>query len=968
MVVSLTLVTGPANSAKAQVVLDRYCAALERSPILVVPRAGDVAHYARELAERGVVFGVRVEPFSGLLREIATRGGVVSQPLGEHARQALLAGVIASARLDVLAGSAAAPGFARSLARFIGELEVRRVSPARFSAALRSWAAAGTQRGRYAQELASLYGRYRRRLNEIGRLDAELYAVAALDAITLAAPRWRDTPVFCYGFDDLSGLQLDAIETLAHKVGAQVTLSLPGEPGRAAFAGRAATLETLRPGAEEFIELGAQAGYYDAEPLFWLERTLFEPPSTSRGPGDAVALLEGGDERAEAELVADEVAALIANGFAADEVAVVTRSPGPFAELLAAALAEVGVASTAPRRAPLSSSAVGRGLLALLRCAVGEGDGAALVAWLSVPGVVGLEHAVDSFEASLRRHAVNDLGPARALWERAHGRLPALERLASSRRDAVAFLDCVSAELDALFAAPWEREAALVGEWEAAAYTSARRALAELAELARGPGGLPGGVAAVLRSLEQVDVELAAGGRDAVLICDALSIRARRVRALFVCSLQDGEFPAAAVQGRLLGTAERAELAQASGLVLADEADTLAAERYLLYALCSRPTARLRLSWHSAGDDGQTALASLFLDDIRDAFDDTLYERRRVRAAGAIGWNGGRSRSAAAARRELALAQPRRLGAVIAPIGKPERLTALRGHASHSPSALEKWADCPVSWLVERALRAGELAGDSVWIKRGARAHEVLATVFGELADRADGGALDERTLPLALALLDEALATAARAPLSGSVGVDRSEQRRLRLDLGRYLGFAARRPGTHRFWKAELKFGLEGSEQPGAVLADGALDVCGTIDRIDRDGRSGTIIVYDYKTGRGVVPASAWEKERRFQQALYMRAAEQLFGVEAVGGLYQPLRRDLRPRGAIRDDVELDAAFVANDRLDAGDLAALIDQLVLDALSAAREMDRGAIEPRPATCSPDSRCRFPTICRCAAR
>jgi len=47
--------------------------------------------------------------------------------------------------------------------------------------------------------------------------------------------------VLFYGFDDLTRLQIDAIETLGAVVGARVTVSLTYEHGRTAFSGRAAT-------------------------------------------------------------------------------------------------------------------------------------------------------------------------------------------------------------------------------------------------------------------------------------------------------------------------------------------------------------------------------------------------------------------------------------------------------------------------------------------------------------------------------------------------------------------------------------------------------------------------------------------------------------------------------------------------------------------------------------------------------
>jgi hypothetical protein len=53
----LTLVLGPANSAKAGEVLGSYAAAAQHGALLVVPTVQDAEHYARELAEQEAVLG-----------------------------------------------------------------------------------------------------------------------------------------------------------------------------------------------------------------------------------------------------------------------------------------------------------------------------------------------------------------------------------------------------------------------------------------------------------------------------------------------------------------------------------------------------------------------------------------------------------------------------------------------------------------------------------------------------------------------------------------------------------------------------------------------------------------------------------------------------------------------------------------------------------------------------------------------
>ena len=332
-----------------------------------------------------------------------------------------------------------------------------------------------------------------------------------------------------------------------------------------------------------------------------------------------------------------------------------------------------------------------------------------------------------------------------------------------------------------------------------------------------------------------------------------------------------------------------------------------------------------------------------------------------------MGWGEASAAAPTLASLEQVLRAPRRRGPVIGSLAAPERLRALRGHDPHSASALERWAACPVAWLVDRGLHARTLAPDELPLVRGSAAHEALREVFVTLRERTGSARIDEASLPLALELLDGVLARLRRA-LSPSVPLDRAERRRLQSDLRRYLLFVAAAPSTHEPSEFELAFGLDGDPVPAVSLGGGAFELCGRIDRIDVDPAAGTALVYDYKASVAE-PAAKWGPKQCLQPALYMLAVEQLLGVRAVGGLYQPLRTpELRPRGAVRADVDPGAPLFENDRLGAEELDELIEAQFAAALLAAEELTRGALEPRPASCTPSGGCRFPAICRCEAR
>ena len=458
----LTLITGPANAAKAGAVFERLRAAAPRDPLLVVPTAADAVHYQRELAGSGLVFGVEVQTFARLVGEIAARAGLSVRPLGPVARERVVRAAVGDVPLRVLARSAATPGFADAAGALFAELQRSLVTPARFTAALRAWAAEpegggggraepeearrggraaepeGAAAAAYAAELAALYAAYRRRLEALGRPDREGHAWAALDALRAApAGAWGARPVFFYGFDDLTPTQFDAVETLVRHAGADVCVALPYEPGRVAFAVRAATVEELRPLAAEVVHLPEQAEHYapaSRPALHHLERRLFEPGAPRRPPNGAIRLLEAGGERAEAELVGAEVLELMRQGVEAADIAVLLRGDEETAALMAQVLAGYGIPVSHDRRVALERTRLGAGVLAAARAAAADGTAADLLTWLRTPGCLAEPSAADALEARVRRGEVRTAREARRLWRGDGPGAPASARRAGRGR------------------------------------------------------------------------------------------------------------------------------------------------------------------------------------------------------------------------------------------------------------------------------------------------------------------------------------------------------------------------------------------------------------------------------------------------------------------------------------------------------------------------------------------------------
>jgi ATP-dependent helicase/DNAse subunit B len=960
--VPLTLVTGPANSAKAGAVLGGLRDRLEDDPILVVPAFQDVEHAQRELAASGAVFGVHVLRFDRLFQAIAERAGYGAPLVSRLQRELLVEEAVRGARLELLAESARQPGFVRAAAALVAELEHSIVDPARFTRALRQWAGEGPRR-RYAEEVAAIYRGYRDRLESAGLVDEELFRWRALDALRNEPARWRETPLFVYGFDDFTELELDALETIANRCGAQVTVSLPFEPGRLAFRAVARIHSELEQRASETRRLPPISDHYaDASrtALHQLERGLFElepPPPQPAAP--AVRLHSAGGERAEVELAAAEVLKLLHEGTAPGEVAVVFRDPGRYASLVEQVFGAYGIPYSIDRSVRLGHTGLGRGLLALIRCAGPDGAAEDLLAYLRTPGLLEQPALADRLEAQARREGAESAAAARALWERDRWPLDELDRL----RDApttVAFVEELDRRLQRLFAAPYERRAPVLAGPELdhpRTFDAAHDALRELHAVLLASPGLRLDPAAVHDHLAELRVPVGENPQpDRVQVARPEAIRARRFQAVFVCGLQVGEFPSGASPEPFLPDEDRRDLAAASGLRLRLREDRLDRERYLFYVCASRAERLLVLSSRYCDEDGNPEARSFFVDDALELLEDVPVVRRSLSE---VTWTPDTAPTAAEWERANALAGPRREEPEPAPLVAEPLLAELAARGPVSASALEHFADCPVKWLVEDVLRPDALEPDPEAMVRGSYAHTVLQRTYSRLRELTGSRRVTPETLPDAeRILLEELHERRSEFRLSPKQTRVRAAVRRLEFDLLRYLGHEARADGSFEPEHLELEFD---------DVDLGGVRVRGKIDRVDVwDGHA---LVRDYKSGKSAdsYKVASWEKENRFQAALYMLAARELLQLEPAGGVYVPLGgQDRRPRGMVAAEVEeVGSDFVATDRLDRERFEERLEWARGRIADTAEGIRGGRLRCSPDSCAWNGGCSYPSVCRC---
>jgi ATP-dependent helicase/DNAse subunit B len=919
--VGLSLLVGPANAGKVALLLERYLETLPREPFLIVPNRSDVDRVERELvARRGCLFGGGIGTFDDVFERLAW-GCTERKPLATEAQQhLLLRRAVARTSLNGLTRSARSAGFADTLRDAIRELGAALVEPARIDGGI-----------------ADLYTAYREELDELGLWDRDLLRAHAVDRLRGDLDAWHGEPVFAYGFEDLTAAEWALLGTLAGRT--DVTVSLPYEPGRAAFESLRRTADDLTSLADSIEELSAHATFDVHPALAYLERTLFREPSVGAPALEgAIRFLEGAGVRGALELVGEEILQLVRGGIAPDAIGVVCPSVERVRGAVETAFGSLGIPYGIEAHVRLGQTAFGHALSSLLRYAWLGGTRSDLFAFLRSPYSGLARSSADFAEGRLRGRAI--AAPERVeevMRELRGATVPPLDALRVAPRPLAGVRDLAGSMLRAahgLERPPAGKEA----EQDLRAHEAVSRLLDELEGWARTTGPLA--AEDLVAALERTTMRRRALEPGRVAVLGLERARTRPFDVVFVLGLEEGSLPRRAAGTPFLDDEAR----ERHGL---QRADPVSRDRYLFYTACTRPSRRLYLVREAATDEGSPKEASPFWDEVVALFpgdevarwtrrrplsqltwrlDDAPTERERLRALAALAADPAHLLEADALARangwERQLDRARGAEHRRTRLRHPLVLEQLRARTTFNVTELERMADCSSAWFVDRLIDPKTIDAEVDAKLRGLVAHNTLYKFFTSLPKEVGSDRVNESNEERAVALMRGCLTQA----LEG-VRMEMTPLRRRELDQGLWRDLEslvrdeARSESPLVPNRFEVSFGMERSAQElqrGLDLGDG-LTLSGKIDRIDVDPFSARGIVQDYKAGKGAHSASAIEKELRLQIPLYMLVLRDLVGIEPLGGVYRPLAGDRKARGLLRKDARDDAlpGYVKTDYLD---------------------------------------------------
>ncbi len=857
---------------------------------------------------------------------------------------------------------AALPGFARALARTIGELRMARVE----ASALAETGAAG-------EDLAKLLARYNAEL-ESGRL-ADMARIFELATRAAGEPgcRWIGLPLLSLDVPLTTKAQRELFESVASRAPSVLTCVLD------------------------------ESGGSDPEPVSELEHLkayLFSatPPAASRD--GALELFSAPGEGLEAVEIARRILKLARDGTPFDRVAILLRSPERYQPMLEEALRRAQIPAYFSRGTARPDPG-GRAFLALLACAAEKCSASRFAEYLSLGQVpaAGFEAAtewvpaademladVSEPEQADREADESTSVAAPASWEkllvdaaviggrdrwqrRLRGlarefelRMEALDRDDDPQREHLARrldqlrqLETFALPLiDALSALPgkadWKEWIAELSALARVALRKPEPVLAVLAEFAPmgdvGPAGIEE-VAEVLSSrLRFLRHDPPRRRYGCVFVGSIEEARGREFRVVFLPGLAEGLFPRRALEDPLLLDQFR----RAPGLEALPLRDDRVAEERLRLRLAVAATGERLVASYPRMDigEGRPRVPSFYALELPRAVEGRLpelkeFERQAREAAPArLNWPAPRETGDAidAIEYDLVILKQSKGARYLLDTNQPlarslrarwrrwepkwtsvdglitrdaEAMAALEAHRlrarAWSPSSLQQFAACPYRFALHGiyGLRPREEAASIEQmdpLTRGALFHQVQFALFGQLRKSGTLPVTPERlgeVLEVADRVLEQVAAKYEDELVPAIPRVWKSEIEDLRTDLRGWLQYVAANDAGWEPIHFEFAFGLarDQNRDPASTQEEADLSECGVRLR-------GSIDLIERDTARGLL---------RITDHKTGRAPESTPHLVGGGRFLQPLLYGLAAEKLLGQAVESGRLLFATER-----------------------------------------------------
>jgi RecB family exonuclease len=420
-------------------------------------------------------------------------------------------------------------------------------------------------------------------------------------------------------------------------------------------------------------------------------------------------------------------------------------------------------------------------------------------------------------------------------------------------------------------------------------------------------------------ALELKELRLPDHRRDVVHVFDVFEARQWELPVVFVCGMNERHFPQYHREDPLLNDAARRRAGLKTSTELQRE------ERSLFHLATTRATGKTIVSYARFDDKGDPTLPSFFLDDMLASKKIAPCEIR-VRPRPSRGVPGLTNNG---------------------PIADPELLERLAtAHRTLSPSAIERFLQCPFQFFAGRSLRLRP---------RPSAPRDRLDMLLQGSIIHAAIAALEEMPL-LGAAVFDQEFATGIAKPRIP--GGYRTEAVRLEM-LRNFTAFLAERSVSRGFepgWRARV-------EEKFRIALTPELSVRGRIDRLEVSP-SGEALVIDYKysvakTIRDRVKNQ--DKGEVVQAGLYLLAAVKAFGLTPAGMLYCGLKKEVEWDGW---HVPLAGLEKIGESCTRDRLAELTNAAAATAVTVFESIASGEISVRPADQGKCAWCDYRDICR----